>query len=281
MRFRNGFGEEKVVDKDDLRDGYDRVVPNGQLNLDRNKLLDRWNRFQPVVDDFQRYDENQLSLSAYDDIRDREFKSAVFDGDILLAMKAEIENHPQYFPTTYFYQRLKEREQSIVRFRGSPEPTYFNVEIDTRDRNFDAREPELEFDTEIFKHEYIESSTFTTDFVTPVEGLTGMSSQRYSDVVAGLITSYQPLDEYIQEEFRQISNKFEIKTVATYFYRGDTVIAGGRRHEEKGKEIFLTKQGYQYFLDNGLAIVRAERDEDRSRWTDLEILVHPTMEANP
>lgn len=283
MRFRNGFGEGKVVkDHGELRNGSDCIIPNDQLlNLGQEEILERWNRFQPVVEELQRYDEEALQLSVYDDLRDREFETAVFDGNTLLALKTEIEGFPQYFPTPYFFQRLKENDRSIVRFKDSPEPRFFSVEIDTRDRDFDIRDPEMNFNTETFKHKYQKRDTLTTDFVTSVDGLTGISRQGHSDVIAGLTTSYQPLNEYIQEEFHQGSSPFEIQTVEAYFYQGDTVVAGARTHTDYGREIFLTKQGYQFFINQGLAIVRAERDEEQSRWTDLEVLIHPEMEVEP
>lgn len=277
MMFTDGFGEEQVVEHNGLRDGYDRIVPNNLLDQSSTELINQWTDFQPVVYALRQYIEVELSLAVHDDVRDRQFETALLDDGTTIALKAVIDGHPQYFPSPVFFQRLQDSEESIVRFTGSPEPRFARIKVDTRDRDFKIRPPEHAFDTDTFKREYTERETLTTDFVTAPEGLVGLRKEGYNDVVSGTVAKCRPLIEYVEDQFDRDTPPFNIQTIETCFYRSETVIAGTRVHKEHGQELFLTKQGFDFLAGEGLAVIRAERGVEQEQWTGLTVVFHPEM----
>lgn len=276
--FDKGFGEKKVFDWNQLKEGATLILPNNKLELERDALLSQWDQFPSVVENLLPHSESKLTLSAYQKFKNLEFEAVIRDGETPLALKAIIKDSPYFFPTPDFFIRLKKENRSLVRFVGDPEPNYFTVEIDTRTEEFSWNEAKLKFKKRTFKQEYTERETFVSDFVTRAQGLIGMRREGYDDVITAITSKYTPLFEFLQKNFEIGKPPFEINTMETCFYQGEEVVAGTRMHREKGRELFLTKKGFILFSNKQLSIIRAKRSTKEEKWTTLEVLFHLVME---
>jgi len=173
---------------------------------------------------------------------------------------------------------LKQKGLSIVRFGGETEnPTYFTIEVDTRDREFNPAKLEMKFETKTFHHEYKGYNIEESDIVTNAEGLVGVTKKAYNYIVKGVTDRWEFLIDHLRNNFSRGEAPFNLKTIIECYYKGNDIIAGVRVHKEKGMEIFLTKEAYEYMKEQRFSILRGKRREERNDWEELELLFHPEV----
>ncbi|MDI6884747.1 MAG: hypothetical protein QMD22_00055 [archaeon] len=283
MEFEKAFGEGKTIGYRDLIEATDRIVPNEHLSRDRESLLRIFNDYTTIskyiIETFNPI-EREIFLSVFEPFPEIKYNSALLKNGMTIALKAIKEGYSQYFLSDYFLEHLKQKGLSIVRFGTEREnPSYFTIEVDTREREFNPAKLELKFETKTFHHEYKGSGWIEreSDIITNVEGLAGVTKKAYNYIVKGTTNGWEFLIDHLRNNFSRGIAPYNLKTIIDCYYKGNDIIAGVRVHKEKGMEIFLTKEAYEYMKEQKFSILRGKRSEERNDWEELELLFHPEV----
>ena len=281
MEFEKAFGEDRIIGYRGLIEATDRIVPNEHLSMDRELLLRNFNDYTTiskyVIETFNPI-EKEIYLSVFEPFPEIKYSSVLLKNEVTIALKAIKDGYFQYFLSDYFLEYLKQKGLSIVRFGGETEnPIYFTIEVDTRDREFNPAKLEMKFETKTFHHEYKGYNIEESDIVTNAEGLVGVTKKAYNYIVKGVTDRWEFLIDHLRNNFSRGVAPFNHKTIIECYYKGNDIIAGVRVHKEKGMEIFLTKEAYEYMKEQRFSILRGKRREERNDWEELELLFHPEV----
>ena len=279
MEFEKAFGEDRILGYRGLTEATDRIVPNEHLSRDRELLLRNFNDYTTiskyVIETFNPV-ERDIFLSVFEPFPEIKYSSVLLKNGTTLSLKAIKDGYFQHFLSDYFFEHLKQRGLSIVRFGSEREnPSYFTIEVDTRDREFNPTKLELKFETKMFHHKYKEYNRIESDIVTNTESLVGITKKAYYYIVKGTTDGWEFLIDHLRNNFSRGIAPYNLKTIIECYYKGNDIIAGVRGHKEKGMEIFLTKEAYEYMKGEKFSILRGKIREERNDWEELELLFHP------
>lgn len=280
MEFEKAFGEDRILGYRGLTEATDRIVPNEHLSMDE-LLLRNFNDYTTIskyiIEAFNPI-EREISLSVFESFPEIKYGSVLLKNGITISLKAIKDEYFQYFLSDYFLEHLKQRGLSIVRFGSEREnPSYFTIEVDTRDREFNPAKLELKFETKTFHHKYKEYNRIESDIVTNAESLVGVTKKAYYYIVKGTTDGWEFLIDHLRNNFPRGIAPYNLKTIIECYYKGNAIIAGVRDHKEKGMAIFLTKEGYEYMKGEKFAILRGKIREERNDLEELELLFHPEV----
>jgi len=281
MEFEKAFGEGKVIDYRGFREVTDKIVPNHHLSRDSKVPLKSSNDYPTIskyISETFTPIEKEFSFSIFKPSLDIKYHSALLTNGITIALKGIKDGYSQYFLSNYFLMHLKQRNLCIVRFGGwRDDPTYFTIEIDTRNQEFNSTKLELKFETKTFYHEHKRVNLIESDIITNAEDLVGITKKGYTYVAKGTISKWEFLIDHLENNFSKGEIPFNLQTIRTSYYNEKDLIAGCRVHKENGTELFLTKEGYVYLKEQDFSILRAIRNEETNDWVELEILFHPMV----
>jgi hypothetical protein len=280
MRFRTGYGDDKILYRGSLKSGSDRIVPNSELETEAD-LADRWDEYQPIGDWMAMFPEATLAVGRYHNRYQFEFESILLTEDDWLAATTILEGHKLFFPTPGLEQQLRVEGKSLVRFKQTPDPYRGSVEIDTRDASASDNQLEFEFNREGLTTETQNRGTVTSHYVGAADTLAGLHEYRGDPHVVGTTDSPTPIGEFLQTQFDSTEVPIEQTGFKQAFCDDKSIIGVKRTDTEAGREFFITKTGYQQLAANGYALIRAERDTDDPTWSTLEIIHHPAVEVEP
>ena len=278
MEFEKAFGEDRILGYRGLTEATDRIVPNEHLSkkdskdlMNRELLLRNFNDYTTIsryiIETFNPI-EREISLSVFEPFPEIKYNSALLKNGMTIALKAIKEGYFQYFLSDYFFEHLKQRGLSIVRFGGETKNPSFTIEVNTRNQEFNPAKLELKFETKTF-HE--------SDIVTNAESLVGVTKKANYYIVKGTTDGWEFLIDHLRNNFSRGIAPYNLKTIIECCYKGNAIIAGVRVHKEKGMEIFLTKEGYEYMKEQKFAILRGKIRKERNDWEELKLLFHPEV----
>lgn len=282
MYLKGGFGAARIPDPGrpgTVREATDAVVPNDHLGR-RDELMANWDSYPTVPEELADYEEMPLAVSIVDEPRGVTYDAAVGQGSETLALKATVGGEPLYFLGRTFVRSLDREERSVVRFHGGGEPQYLTVEVDTRKELWLPRPPTLNFRLRVLKNEERETSgpseTIAEDQVIPADALVGVESFGHGVAVAGAYDACVGIVNFLESRYHEGHPPLGVAAWDRAFVKGDTVVAATRT-TKTCEEVFLTREGYQTFAEQGLAVLRGQRSLGADGWSKLTVLFHPEM----
>ena len=284
MSLYKPFGVGKIKDADYWIEATDYVVPNSQLDSLKNSAAS--------ISEFR-------TLLSYLDVNSSEKKPLKFaiesrygaefryrechvDEGHVLSVIVEVDNYQQIFLSQQFKRKIREKGLSVVRHQK--DSTYSYPEIDTTRSIFEMpKRGYNEFRSQPLFQDYWQYpglyDGFVSDYITKKTALTQFAESDYSYTVIGSFEECMKVGDYFpQKNFpeRGLPFNFQIMSLSKGYWRDNDILAIFRL-VEKGKEIFLSREGYRFLKEGGFVIIRAKKQAEDAEWKRLDILLDPEV----
>ena len=274
MSLYEAFGIGKIREYDSYREVTDYVIPNFRITEESSSSI-QWVKSYPTIQKF--LDDNYKKQKIEFSIKSRygtPYNHAYLSGDILIAVVTVVDNNPQIFISQYLKRVLKEKNMSIIRCYSS----WWSYSLNTNTSFFEM--PRLEHPKKeimpFYQDYWRYSSDFICDFIIKKNAI-ALFSDTYSWEAIGTFEKPKAINEYFKKNFDEKPLPFQEMGIYDGFWSGRNILAG-YRETERGKEVFITREGYSFLAKNDLAVIRAKKRTDKDEvWEKLEVIFIPEV----
>lgn len=274
MSLYEAFAIGKIREYDSYREVIDYVIPNHEI-IEENMSSIQWIKNYPTILEY--LDKNYIKKKIEFSIKSHygtPYHHAYLNGDILVAVITTIENHPQIYLSQYIKRELKEKNASIIRCYSDR----WMYSLNTKTSFFEM--PRLEYSKNeiisFYEYYWQYSSDFICDLITKKDSIV-LFSDSYSWEVLGTFEKPISINEYFKKNFEEKPLPFQEMEICDGFWSGCEILASCRE-TEKGKEIYISREGYSFLAKNNLSIIRAKKITDKDEiWEKLDVIFTPEV----
>lgn len=274
MSLYEAFGIGKIREYDSYREATDYVVPNSEIK-EENTSSTQWIKSYPTIQEFldKNYQKQKIEFS----IKSRynlPYSYAYLNRNDLTSVVTIIENNPQFFISQYLKTKLKEKNMSILRTY----PNWWTYSLNTKTSFFEM--PRSEHPEKKIMPFYIDywqySSDFVCDFVVKKDKI-ALFSESYSWMPIGTFEKLITIHEYFKKNFEERPLPFQEMGINEGFWSGRNTLASCREIE-KGKEVYMSREGYSFLVKNDLSVIRAKKRTDKDElWEKIDVIFVPEV----
>lgn len=203
----------------------------------------------------------------------------VYDGNIL-SVVTYVDSYPQIFLSQQFKRMIRKKGYSVVRQnKGTP---YVYPRIDTTGGIYQL--PTIQHKTynlqnlSLFQDYWLYGKDFVTDFIVKRAALAKFDESEFSYTYIGSFDECIKVGDYFNNNYalKSLPPNLQKLSLSEGYWHGDVIVATFR-FIEKGKEIFLSREGYALLKDGGFVILRATNLAENDEWRKFEIYIDPEV----
>ena len=204
----------------------------------------------------------------------------VIEGNVLSAI-THVASYPQIFLSQHFKRMIRQKSLSVVRQdKGSP---YVYPRIDTTGGIYELPAVGYKrYDIQALYQGYWQYPSlpdgFVTDFITKKVALSQFAESESFYTLIGSFDECMKVGDHFQKYYPKRTLPFSLQklSLSEGYWRANEMLCTFR-FVEKGKEIFLSREGYASLKEGGFVILRAAKRAEGDEWRELKMLLDPEV----
>ncbi len=283
MSLYQAFGIGRIKEYNYFIEATDHVVPNSQLDSLKNSASSL-SGFPTVLDYLDHNSSEKKPLKfAIASRYGAEFKwreCHIDEGHVLSAI-TYVDNYPQVFLSQYLKRLLRQKGLSVV--RQDKGYTYVYPKIDTAAGIYELPTVGYKpYSIEVLYQDYYRYpgsyDGFVSDYIVKKAALAQFAESESFYTLIGSFGECMKIGDYFQKYYPKRTLPFNLQKLSlSEGYWRDTDILCTSRFTEKGREIFLSREGYTLLGEGGFVILRAAKRAEGDEWRKLEMLLDPEV----